>query len=338
MPTPWIEALGQQLGSQTANGILGMAIGAYNDKRQLKQQSKLQELQLSGERAMMDYSMMKQLEMWKATNYGPQMDELKKAGLNPALLYGMGGGGGQSTGTPAGSVTGGQAPSGGREIQDLMGMGMNYELMKAQKENIEAQTENVKADTANKPKTGANIEASTASLTQGVTESKARTALTEIQTSLQEVQYDIESSEINDMKAAIKYGMRKIWGEMNSAEAKGQVDQATVNDKIKIVHTEMIGAVLQNILTRAQTTLTNAQTDVAKKSLQVSDAQIKTWANQIMIAWDEHGINSQQNIQQMLNGWTDSDFPKELTEILSQAVDGIMRKPDFKKPNKIGFR
>jgi len=53
-----------------------------------------------------------------------QMAELEKAGLNPALLYGMGGGGGQSTSVNTGSVSGGSAPTGGREVQDMISMGL----------------------------------------------------------------------------------------------------------------------------------------------------------------------------------------------------------------------
>ena len=161
----FIESLAQQIGSQAAGAGMGMILGGWNDKRQLKQQGKLQELQIAGQKEMSDYNYAKQLQMWHDTNYDAQRKELEKAGLNPALMYGMGGGGGTTTGSGGGNVQGGSAPQGGGEIQGMMGMGMQLPMIMAQKELVEAQTkkteaeeiktkgadtENVNADTANK--------------------------------------------------------------------------------------------------------------------------------------------------------------------------------------------
>lgn len=148
------------------NAGMGIILGGHNDWRQVKQQERLQELQIRGQKEMTDYQMMKQLEMWKNTNYAPTVAEMNKAGINPALLYGMKGGGATTVGNAQGIVTGGQAASGGgKEIQDMMGMGIQRELLQAQKENIQAdtklketeanfkggpQTQNIQADTENK--------------------------------------------------------------------------------------------------------------------------------------------------------------------------------------------
>lgn len=43
-----------------------------------------------------------QMDMWNKTNYGAQIGHMKQAGLNPALMYGMGGGGGATTGSQGG--------------------------------------------------------------------------------------------------------------------------------------------------------------------------------------------------------------------------------------------
>ena len=43
-----------------------------------------------------------QMDMWNKTNYGAQIGHMKEAGLNPALMYGMGGGGGATTGSQGG--------------------------------------------------------------------------------------------------------------------------------------------------------------------------------------------------------------------------------------------
>lgn len=161
------QQLGLQMAGQATSGIMGLALGDINDKRQLRQQEKLQALQIAGQKDMTNYNYGKQLEMWKNTSYPAQMEQLRLAGLNPGLIYGMSGGGGQTTGSGSGgNVTGGQAPTGGGEAQQLMqGMGMNFGLMEAQRRVLETQadknqadadktrgvdTANVQADTENK--------------------------------------------------------------------------------------------------------------------------------------------------------------------------------------------
>lgn len=125
-------------------GGLGLILGEYNDRRQIKQQQKLTDMQIAGQKQMADYSQAQQFDMWNKTNYAAQVEHMKKAGLNPGLMYGMGGGGGATTGSASGSVSGGSAPTGGGEV----GMGMQMALLQAQKENIEADTANKKAGAA----------------------------------------------------------------------------------------------------------------------------------------------------------------------------------------------
>lgn len=134
-----------------AGSVFGLAMQGQNDRRQISQQGKLQAMQIQGNKTMLDYQKQKELEMWEATSYPAQMAMLKKAGLNPALMYGMGGGGGTTVGGGGSSVGGGNAPVGGGEIGTMMGIGLQtkaqIELLKAQKENIEADTANKAADT-----------------------------------------------------------------------------------------------------------------------------------------------------------------------------------------------
>ena len=65
----------------------------------------------------MKQSKEQQLSMWNATNYEAQTAHLEAAGLNPALMYGAGGGGGSTT---AGSGAGGQASASGAGKQQLL--------------------------------------------------------------------------------------------------------------------------------------------------------------------------------------------------------------------------
>ena len=77
-----------------------------------------------------------QMDMWNKTNYPAQMAMLKEAGLNPALMYGMSGGGGTTTGSQGGgSAAGGQAG-----MLDI-GSALSAAKLAAEVENIKAQTE-----------------------------------------------------------------------------------------------------------------------------------------------------------------------------------------------------
>jgi hypothetical protein len=82
------------------------------------QQENQMELNMQGQQIQQD--------MWDYTNYGNQIKHMEKAGLNPALMYGMSGGGGTTAGSQGGgsaqggSAVGGNAPR--RPENSLMGL------------------------------------------------------------------------------------------------------------------------------------------------------------------------------------------------------------------------
>ena len=73
-------------------GIVGTGMGLlledHNDKRQIRQQQKLTDMQKVANMDLMDYGMGLQKKMWEETNYDAQKAQMKKAGINPALMYG----------------------------------------------------------------------------------------------------------------------------------------------------------------------------------------------------------------------------------------------------------
>lgn len=162
----WISgAVG--MADTTFNTMLGMALEKHNDRRQLRQQGKLSEQAMGYNKQMAMFNKGLELDQWKATGPVGQMEQYKAAGLNPALMYGMGGGGGATVGGSTGSgVQAGGAPSGGGEILGAHGMGIlqkglamaNIKLMESQAKKNEvdaaktagADTKNTEADTANK--------------------------------------------------------------------------------------------------------------------------------------------------------------------------------------------
>jgi len=132
--------------SQATSGILGMVMGGHNDRRQVKQQQKLTDIQVAANKNLTDYQYGKQLQMWKDTNYGAQKQELIKAGLNPALLYGMSGGGGTTTGSGGGGIGGATAAGSTNEAMGMMQQGIQYQLLQAQKDVLTTQAAKNKAE------------------------------------------------------------------------------------------------------------------------------------------------------------------------------------------------
>lgn len=146
--------VGTAAAMEAANNLMGVFMAGWNDKRQLKQQQKLQDLQIAGQKQMMDYQQQLGLEMWEKTNYKAQLEQMKKAGLSPGLMYGKGGPGG-SLAMPSGSVSGGNAPVG-----DPLrgGMGIQSMLAMEQLKQMRAQTRSIEIDNANKDKGGIDYQ------------------------------------------------------------------------------------------------------------------------------------------------------------------------------------
>lgn len=257
-----IGALGMAGAETAANTVLGMALQRANDKRQLRQQEKLSKQQMGFDMQMTDYQFSKQLQMWKDTNYHAQMEQLKKAGLNPGLLYGMSGGGGTTTGGGAAHVGGAQAPTGGGEIMGMMSNRLNLGLIQAQKENIEAQTANLNAQTAKTKGPDTELaQTQIKSLTQGVENQKAQEHLTRAQTALAEIQTAYQAGTLNDAMDMVAYNTRKAMEEWRQAQNQTYISQQTRDKQIEIIGNEAVAGVLRNALLREQKNLTKAQID-----------------------------------------------------------------------------
>lgn len=250
--------MGFDIGEALTGGVTG-AIGAgmglllegHNDKRQIKQQTKLQNLQIAGQKEMTDYNMNKQLQMWKDTSYGPQIEQMKNANVNPALMYGMGGGGGQSMGAANGNVSSGSAQQNAGEVQQGMGLSMQA----AQLALLNSQKKNIDADTLNKL-TGANktggvdtekTKADTLNVQQQTTNAK-------IQEQLLTLENRQKSENLYDNINAVKASSMQIAEQLEQLYRTGKIQENTYDATVKQKQAEAIGASLKNDLTQEQIT------------------------------------------------------------------------------------
>lgn len=311
------------VGTNLLSTGLGLALENHEDKRQINQQQKLQDMSIAGQKQMADYNQANQMRMWNATNYEAQIAHMKNAGLNPALLYGTGGGGGTTVGSANdGNVTEAHGPVGGGEIQAVNQMAIQSQLMAAQTENIKADTK-LKETEATKT-AGADTAVATAqaaSLTQGIQNAKAQEALTNVQTAINNVQLTFDKDTLNLRESTVNLTLSKINEEINLLSKQNLVEAGTIQTKISLAHQELVNKVLEAALTQAQTSATN-------QSVVESIRRVQNMVQQNMREWDQLSNQNQQlRINQMQQEWQQSGMP----EGVKQLLDHIVIIPGFKK-------
>ena len=141
----------KKLGEQIGGGIVGMGMGMLDEaimgnsrrRNQIEQQKKLTDINVAGQKELMNLAQEQQLQMWKDTSYAAQMEQLANAGLNPALIYGQAGAG--VTGTiGGGSVGTGQASTDAEQKQaqtQAQAMGLQMAKVGAEIEVLKSQAE-----------------------------------------------------------------------------------------------------------------------------------------------------------------------------------------------------
>ena len=126
----WISA-----GADAAGTLYTMFGGGSN--RQMENSKSLMDYQYSLNNKALREQEASQLRMFENTGYAARVDQLKRAGLNPALIYGAGasGGGGVTGNIAAPSVSGQQAPNEAAFLGNkLTIMGMGLQLAKLRSE------------------------------------------------------------------------------------------------------------------------------------------------------------------------------------------------------------
>lgn len=247
-----------QLGMLALSTGVGMGLQGIADERQKKQQKWLTELQIQGNKEMLEAQKAKEIEMWKATSYPAQMAMMKQAGLNPSLMYGMGGGGGTTVGGGGAGVSGGIAPSGGGEIQGAMGMGM---AMKAQVELLQAQKENIQADTANKTQDTGLKGAQTANVT-------VDSGNKWVQQRLLELDEKLKGKTWQDSATIVNQEMEQALRKTEMMDRSNEQQKELYDETIANIRVQYAGALLQNAETQSRTALNKQQAEGIAKGIE----------------------------------------------------------------------
>lgn len=221
--------IGEAIGSAALGGLTGgvgglvsgaigglgslMGIGRRKEKkareaeeREHKRQLEYMGLQAQYNKEQAKYSTELSKEMWDYTNYENQVKHLKEAGLNPALLYGQGGGGGSAAG-------GGNAAGVGMPSSTGVGMGIQWEQMEAQKELAKAEAAKTNAEAAKLMTTDTeNVKSETEKNKQEIKESEKR--IENLTSQIHKTNEESKGLEFNNYLNELRKGI-KLQGEVN---------------------------------------------------------------------------------------------------------------------------
>ena len=323
----------EQLGLQAAGTAIGAGVGALtakaNDKRQIAMQRQLMDMQIQGSRELTDYNYQKQFDLWKNTNYQAQLEEMKKAGLNPGLIYGMGGGGGATTGGGGASVSVGDAPKGGGEIMQGAAMGLQLGMQQAQMELIKAQAEKTRTET--KKIGGVDTEAvlqSISLMAQQEDNAKWEYELKRIQWASDQADYYVKQKTLDEAIAKFKAETGEQIANMKKAMTEAKVSEETQQQQIEQV--------------KANLAVTEVEIALKKSGIAVNDQQIKKLKNDIAVALRMTTVAEKQTkLQASMQEWQ-KNFPgigQATGRALNDAIESIFklsdteRIPHYKNPD-----
>ncbi len=190
-------------GAGVAGGILGMIGQKKRAKKAHSRNKELMGIQFENQQALNQQGHELQMKAWRDTGYEAQMKMMKDAGLNPSLMYGMSGGGGQTTGSQGGGSASGNSSHAPMDI----GASVQASLMAAQAAKLIAETEKIKKDT---DKVG-----------QDITESQQR-----VLESISKVELNEKMGITEDSKAKLNASIEKLNGE----QVKRAISETKLND------------------------------------------------------------------------------------------------------------
>lgn len=304
---------------------MGIATAGWQDRRQLKQQRKLNDLDYEYSNRVAEDNYRRSMKMWEETGPVGQMEQYKKAGLNPGLMYGMGGGGGQTAAAPQQQRQQADAPRGGGEIGMGLQMGMQQAMMAAQIELAKSQANknNVEAKKTETVDTELS-KTQTLSLTQGIENQKSIQKLTEVETSLKELDLQLQGLSFENRLEYIEQEAREMTGKASIALIQANLDTDARSTRLNIIKQEYIQRVLEAALTRAQTQKTGAETKLIGEQTIMVKEQAKAIAQHIMVEWahisNEH---RQLDINNQLKEYN-TDITNDISKDIFHTISGIV--------------
>lgn len=322
--------LGAALGmaSEVGSGILGQLFAGQNTRRQLK---------ANKEMASFNYELNKRMYNETNFNYSRQVEEMKKAGLNPTMMFagGPGGAGGATAPTVQGvsKSDAGEHPNG---MQGIMA-GLQAGMMEAQiealraganKDNAEAgATQGYKKDSA-EAQTNIFVQ-ELENLKTDVKNKEALTSLTKVQQAYQELLNYKQLATMEDDISFIKWQARNAEKQFEIASNESYVLEKSKYAQISSIQAQAATSWLMTVLIKAQTKNVTEDTGLKVKQGQAIDKGMQLTDAQIT----EIGAKIQQKNVELLQGWRQLNIDQK-----RQRIEGVKNYVEsLYKQHSLGF-
>lgn len=308
------------------DAVWGTATSAYNDERQRNQQRHLTDQQIRGNKELGRFNQQLALEMWDRTNYSAQRYQMEKAGLNPGLMYGMGGGGGATThgGSAGNSVTGGVAASHSGEMGMAMQLGIQRAMAEAQIEATKASTEKTKVETDKLA--GVDTQktvAETQNIIQKTSNEEVNNKILQYERELKSIESNIEAMNQWEVIDQMRTETKKVSAELQSAVAKGEIDEQTAEATITQIRTNTIEQQLRIETQKAGLLKTAQDIEASKAGMTKISAEIEKMAADIRAGRNALQLDRQKVINDILRTDFQTSDPsqiKQWTQIIMEAA------------------
>lgn len=263
---------------------IGLAGSLLGRKQQNSDQREMMELQAKLNQQQAQYNQGLAKDMWNYTSFPNQVRNMKAAGLNPALLYGMGGQGGSTAGAGQASGVGLSDAKGMQTGIAIQGMGLELanlasqiELNKSQAEKNKAEAEKTAGvDTEAQKATIDNLIAQTANekTKKGLILGQIRVA--DAEEELKRNTADWTKDKANETRWNIKSlqkGIDKLAEEINGMKLDNELKERTIDNKVR----------------ESSLTLQNLMAEILLKGSQrkVNEEQAKAIPAQILQGWEK---------------------------------------------------
>lgn len=296
-----IEATEMGFGIDTVlTGLIGAGAGLWGQKQaaETDYQNQLRLMQKQQEMGQQNaaYNQGLALQMWKDTNYAAQREQMEKAGLNVGLMYGKGGGGGATTGSP-----GGNQPTISQSPKVDPGMALQQGMQMAMQQ---AQIDNIKADTDKK---------------------KAEVGLTEAQEA-----YTIQltgNAEVDGKIKTLQEELTRIEKNVQGATAESRIESLMAASREAIARAELAGT--QNEIAKKTADEVVEQTKLATIqagfNIKLSSLELVKGGEEIKNLREERkeiGIRINKMVQDTAINWASKD-QKDKELAIRQALAGL---------------
>ena len=278
------------MGISAANNAIGGAMSAKDAKRQhqydLEKMATQHGYNIESQKLGQQFNK----EMWDYTNYENQKKHLEAAGLNPALLYGMSGGGGA---TAAGAQGMGAGIASGHEMgikQQGRGMGLQAAAIASQIDLNNSQAEKNRAEAEKTAGVDTDIQNANIEYIIAQTSNEkvkkgliyANTRLLDAQEELQRTSVDYTKQKTDEIRWNIKLiekEVDRLAKEINGLDLDNEYKKET----------------LKNRITQTSIAIQQAIADIALKGSQgrLNDAEAKAIPEKILQMWSEIGIKQE---------------------------------------------